>query len=103
MVTLSFENIGETVTELKSRGYQLKFRREATCLICIELNFVITPDSFTIDEYYHFEDAYHTDRERMLYAVSAEGIKGILVDARFVYEDNISSELLKKLNFYEKL
>lgn len=108
MVTLrvipSFESIGEIVTELQRRGYQLKFRREATCLICPEFNYLITPDSFNVDEYYHFEDTSNTDRDRMLYAVSSiQGLKGFLVDACFVYEDNISSEMLQKLNYYEKL
>lgn len=92
-------SIGETLTDLKTRDYHLKFRREATCLHCIELNSWITPDSFTVDEYYHFEDGSNPDEERTIYAISSiQGIKGFLIDTCLVYEDNISLEMMQKLN-----
>ncbi len=94
----SLELLGEIVADLRRRGYELKFRREAACLNCIELSCLVTPDSFSVDECYHFEDASNTDRERMLYAVSSiQGLKGFFVDACLVYEDNISPEMLQKL------
>lgn len=92
-------SMSEVVADIKSRGYELKFRREATGLHCVELGHLLTPENFSVDEYYHFEDASNTDRERTLYAVSStQGLKGFLVDACFVYEDNISREMAKKLN-----
>ncbi|HTE23915.1 hypothetical protein [Flavitalea sp.] len=94
------DSIGEIVAGLKTRGYQLKFRRETTCVNCIELNRWIMPDSFMVDEYYHFEDTLNTDRDRTLYAISSiDGLKGFLIDACFVYEDNISPEMTQKLQF----
>lgn len=91
-------SINETITDLKKRGYQLEFRREATCLYCIELNTWIEPDSFIVDRYYHFEDSLAADRDRILYAISStQGQKGFLVDTCFVYEDNISPEMMQKL------
>ena len=97
---MNFEAINERVTELRNRGYQLQFRREATCLNCIELSCLLTPDSFNVDDYYHFEDALNTDKERTLYAVSSPGgLKGFLVDTCFVYEDNISAEMAQKLKW----
>ena len=92
------ESIDKIVTDLRNRGYNVKFRREATGLNCPELSYLLTPDNFSVDEYYHFEDASNTDRERTLYAVSStQGLKGFLVDACFVYEDNISPEMSRKL------
>lgn len=94
----SFESIGEIITALRSRGYEIKFRRETAGLHCIELSCYILPDDFTVDEYYHFEDSLNTDRERSLYAItSTEGLKGFFVDSCFVYEDNISPEMAHKL------
>jgi hypothetical protein len=94
------DSLDEKVTDLKKRGYQLKFRREETCLNCMEINLLITPDSFTVDECYHFEDGLNTDRERTLYAVSSiDGRKGFVVDTCFVYEDNISPEMEQKLKW----
>ena len=90
--------VNEKLADLKKRGYQLEFRREADCLYCIGLGYRITPDSFIIDEYYHFEDISNTDKDRTLYAISAtQGFKGYLVDASFVYEDNVSPEMAQKL------
>ncbi len=95
-----FESIGRLVADLRKRGYKLQFRREATGLSCAELAYLVTPDRFNVDEYYHFEDASNTDRERTLYAVtSTKGIKGFLVEPCFVYEDNISPEMAEKLKW----
>ncbi len=99
-VILNLDSINEIVADLRSRGYQIKFRREATGLNCIELSCLIPPENFSVDEYYHFEDTSNTDRARTLYAVSSlQGLKGFLVDACFVYEDNISHEMAKKLTW----
>jgi hypothetical protein len=92
-------SISETLTDLKKRGYELKFRREATCLYCTEINSWITPDSFIVEEYYFFEDVSNIDADRTLYAISStDGLKGFLVDSCLVYEDNISLEMARKLN-----
>jgi hypothetical protein len=91
-------SISEIVADLKSRHYSLSFRREATCLHCMALNWRITPDHFTVDEYYHFEDPLRPDGDRMIYAISStQGHRGFLVDSCFVYEDNISVEMMQKL------
>lgn len=90
--------VSERIAELKRSGYQLKFRREATCLYCIEMNHWITPDAFLVDDYYHFEDHSNPDGDRTIYAISTtEGLKGFLVDTCLVYEDNISPEMQEKL------
>jgi hypothetical protein len=91
-------SINETLADLKERGYQLKFRREATCLYCTELNDWIMPDAFVVDDYYHFEDISNPDGDRTIYAITTtQGQKGFLVDACLVYEDNISPEMKEKL------
>jgi hypothetical protein len=96
--------LSETLADLKNRGYQLEFRREATCLYCIGLSIWITPDSFIVDEYYHFEDVSNVDGDRILYAISSlQGLKGFLVDTCFVYEDNISPEMIQKLKWEYEL
>ena len=87
----------KTLTQLKARGYDLSFRREATCLYCDELASWITPDAFVVDEQYLFEDAV-PDGDRTLYAISTvKGFRGFLVDTCLVYEDNISPEMQQKL------
>jgi hypothetical protein len=93
-------SITEIVADFKKRGYESEFRREADCLYCIGMDYPITPGSFMVDEYYHFEDTSYTDGDRTLYAISTtQGIKGYLVEASFVYEDNISPEMAEKLKW----
>jgi hypothetical protein len=88
----------EMLNELKRKAYILKFRREATCLFCFELQEWIMPEHFNVDESYYFEDRLNPDEDRVLYAISlAQGIKGFLVDACSVYTDNISTEMMRKL------
>jgi hypothetical protein len=71
------DSIDDMAADLRSLGYQLKFRREATCFRCFEISCGIAPDGFNIDEYCHFEDSSNTDRERILFAVSStQGSKG---------------------------
>lgn len=87
------------VNLLERNGYQLKLRRESTCLYCIQQKTWIDPDEFIVDTSYHFEEGRGADVARTVYAISiADGQKGILVDSCFVYEDNISSKLSQKLN-----
>jgi hypothetical protein len=90
--------ITDVLNKLKRKGYTLKFRREATCLYCVQTHEWILPDDFMVDTYYYFEDILNPDEERMLYAIStAEGGKGFLIDTCNVYADNISPEMMSKL------
>ena len=93
-------SINEVLADLKTRGYRLMFRREPTCLYCIELNRWIKADNFIVDECYHFEDAFAPDMDRLLYAISStQNIKGFLVETNFVYQDSTSLEMAQKLQF----
>jgi len=92
-------NISKMLNLLGSRGYKLKFRREATCIYCIELNEWIMPEDFSIDEYYYVRDIVSPDADRVLYAISIpHERKGVLIDACNVYQDNISPAMMQKLN-----
>lgn len=93
--------ITEALNELKRNDYKLKFRREATCLYCCELQEWIMPEDFTVDKFYHFEETLNPGAGRMLYAISvSQSIKGFLIDTCNVYADNISIEMAQKLKYY---
>ncbi len=86
------------LADLIDKGYKQKFRREPTRLCCIELYRWINPGQFNVDESYYFEEASRPDIDRMLYAITTnDGVKGILVDACDVYADNMSLEMVQKL------
>lgn len=90
--------ISETLAELKRRDYKARFRREATCLYCFELDEWVMPEDFSVDHSYSFQATANPDADRVLYAISfSEGRKGFLIDTCNVYSDNISPELMQKL------
>ena len=90
--------ITEMLNILKRKEYNLKLRREATCLYCFELQKMIMPKDFTVDESYYFEVTFNPDADRVLYAISlSQGLKGFLIDTCNVYADNISHEMVQKL------
>ncbi len=93
-------SIRQRLESLKTRGYRLTFRREATCLYCFELQEQLTPNEFSVDQTYYFEDLVNPDADRIIYAISLlNGRKGYLIDACNVYSDNISYELELKLHW----
>lgn len=92
--------LDQTLACLKHQGYQLKFRREAGCIYCFEMQEWIMPENFTVDESYYFGDVRNPDADRILYAISlADGNRGSMVDACNVYADNISNEMEQKLQW----
>jgi len=87
------------LADLIGKGYNHKFRREPTGLRCIELYRWITTDQFDVDTSYYFQETSKPDIDRMLYAITTrDGVKGILVDACDVYADNMSLEMVEKLD-----
>ena len=97
-VPLVFSSVIATLAKLKRNDYRLKFKRGATGLFCFELNEWISPDHFTVDESFYFQEISNPDVDRMLYAISlSQGVKGFLVDTCGVYAENISLEMMQKL------
>ena len=95
---LVFSSVIATLAQLKRKDYQLKFKRGATGIFCFELNEWISPDNFTVDESFYFEEISNPDADRMLYSISlSQGVKGFLLDTCGVYADNISHAMMQKL------
>ena len=90
--------ITNVLNELKRKDYRLMFRRETTCLYCHELDEWIMPENFTVDDSYYFEEIENPDADRVLYAISlSPKLKGFLIDSCNVYRDNVSHEMMQKL------
>ncbi|HTE24978.1 hypothetical protein [Flavitalea sp.] len=99
-IAVTIVSVTKTLDDLKREGYQSKFRREPTGLCCIGLKVWITPEQFSVDNCYYYEDISNPDADRVLYAITTSlGIKGILVETCGAYMDNISEEMIEKLKF----
>jgi hypothetical protein len=90
--------IKSIIAVLRKEDYTILFRREATCLYCLELNELVMPEDFSIDHSYSFQEIDNPDADRVLYAISfGQGRKGYFIDTCNVYSDNISSDMMEKL------
>jgi hypothetical protein len=95
----NYTHLSEAINDLKSRGYTEDFNLKPTCIECPSRDLQLHPDAFTIDEFYRFEGMSNPDDNSIVFAISsADGIKGVLVDAYGVYAENLNEGMIKKLS-----
>ena len=94
----SYDTVSEAVNGLKERGYSLDFNLKANSLECQGQKF--NAKDFEITEFYRFEGNSDPGDEAVVYAIeSRTGLKGVLVNAYGVYSEQLSDDMIKKLNF----
>lgn len=96
----NYQTLVEALDGLKKRGYTLDFNLTNGVLHNSEENIVLHPDDFNITEIHRFEGMSDPGDNSIVYGITSDkyGIKGVFVNAYGVYSDDISEELLKKLN-----
>lgn len=94
-----YQTVTEAVADLVKRGYILNFNLSRQYLSCADQDLHLPPDEFQIDETYRFEGETDPGDEMVVYAVSSavRGIRGVLVNAYGPYSDEVSAELVAKL------
>ena len=94
MTTLS-----EVVNILRKDGYVEDFNLQKNCLVCRDGHYSVLHDEFVIDKVYRFEGDSDPADEATVYAVSSSkyDIKGILVNGAGIYTDDVTDEMLEKL------
>jgi len=95
----NYESLVDALRDLKTRGYTQYFEMEYFTIYCGLLDIRLTPEEFTVDETYRFEDDSTPDDSSVLYVISSKDgkIKGTLVDAYGVYAENMSFDMAMKL------
>ena len=90
----------DALNDLKSRGYTLDFNLAKDALYSSDKTITLHPDDFEIAELYRFEGPSDPADNSIVYAIKSDklNIKGTFVDAYGVYSDDISEDLLRKLN-----
>ena len=95
----TYDTVTEAVNDLKRRGYTIDFNLQHDRIVCHDMPISLRPDEFEIVEVHRFEGNSDPADEAVVYAIeSKHGQKGILVDAFGTYADNVSSEMVEKLN-----
>jgi hypothetical protein len=95
----SYNTLSEAIDGLIQRGYTYDFNIDRDCIVCDKHSIQLQPEDFTIDEVHRFEGDSNPDDESVLYGISSAryGLKGYLVNAYGIYNNETSSELIAKL------
>jgi hypothetical protein len=90
----------ETLNELKAKGFTHDFNIHNNALHSSNGDISLSPKDFEIVKVYRFEGQSDPGDNAVIYAIDVpkHGIKGTFFNAYGVYSDEISEELLKKLN-----
>ena len=92
-----YETVSEAINQLREQGYTLDFNLEENCIACHAGKF--TAGEFDITEVYRYEGNSDPADEATVYGIqSKSGLKGILVTGDETTLDDVSVEILKKLN-----
>jgi hypothetical protein len=96
----SYETLSEAISVLKQQGYTEDFNLKENCLECIAGRQELLPHEFNIDKSFRFDVDENPSDQAMLYAISSEmhKLKGVLVNGYGIYSDDVSNEMLEKLN-----
>ncbi|THH36564.1 phosphoribosylpyrophosphate synthetase [Neolewinella litorea] len=93
----NYESLSFAIEDLKAKGYTSDFNQKENALECKENQKNYRPEDFTITHAYRFEGMSNPDDNSVLYGIeTADGTKGLLVDAYGVYADSLSEDMIKK-------
>lgn len=97
-----YDTVTAALTDLDSRGFNLDFNLTADALECKEINLLLMPEEFEIEEIYRFEGMTDPADSSVVYAIASNvgNLRGVLVDGYGVYAENVSPELLNKLKIH---
>ena len=87
-----YASLSVAVNDLTKKGYTYNFNMKEECIECQENQCQLQPEDFEIEEKHRFQEMSDVDNESVLYAISSTDgkIKGLLVNAYGVYENNES-------------
>lgn len=95
----TFDTLVEALDDLKERGFTTNFDLKQNCIEC-DNKTRLEPKDFNVVEVYRFEGMTSVDDSSILFAIEAnDGRKGVLIDAYGVYADNLTPELIAKLDW----
>lgn len=98
----SYDTMVEAINALRQQGYTEDFNLMQAALFCSGKNLNLSHDEFVVDKFFRFEGQTDPADESILYAISAHPheIKGILVSGFSSSSNDISPELLARLNVH---
>jgi hypothetical protein len=97
----NYDTLSEAIEDLKSKGYTTDFNLKQKGIECKEIEHIMSPAEFEIDQMFRFEGMSSAGDNSVLYAISSEknDLKGLLVDAYGAYADTLAMEMIQKLKY----
>lgn len=95
-----FDTLVEALNYLKEQGFTHDFNIHNNGLHSSQDNLTLSPKDFEIVKVYRFEGMSDPADNTILYAINAtkHNVKGVFINAYGVYADEISEDLLRKLD-----
>jgi hypothetical protein len=109
ILTLSIDTMEHMTTltkimeELRQKGYTHEFGPRKDYLEEKSTDTKLKSDEFAVDQFYRFEGESDPGDEMTLYAITASnGMKGVFVAAQGTYSNEVSPELMAKLDVSDR-
>lgn len=96
-----FDNLIEGIDSLRKQGYVEDFNLKQNCLECRNGEYKVFHNEFEIDKYFRLEGDSTPEDSSILYAISSSKykLKGVLINSYGIYSNDVTDEMLNKLNF----
>ncbi|HEX8378382.1 MAG TPA: phosphoribosylpyrophosphate synthetase [Pedobacter sp.] len=96
----NYQTVVEALNGLKARGFTLDFNLANGALHNTTANIELQPEDFSITEIHRFEGMSDPADNTIVYGIESDkyNVKGVFLNGYGVYSDDVSEELLKKLN-----
>lgn len=97
-----YVTLTDTMNDLRKEGYVEDFNLRQNCLECRNGDFKVFAEDFKVDKFYRFEGESNPSDSAILYAISSDKhqLKGVLVNAYGIYSDDLTDEMMEKLNVH---
>lgn len=95
-----YDTLSEGVEALHKQGYTDDFNLKGNSIDCRHGEIKLFPHEFEIDKVFRFYGPSDVDDESILFAISSAkyGLKGLLVNGYGVSSDELTQEMIEKLN-----
>lgn len=98
-----YDSLSEALDGLRRQGFTLDFNVAFDQLTCVQDGSCLRPEEFDIVAHHRFEGDSNPSDESVVYAIASHDgrKKGTLVSAYGMYVDEVSEEIIRKLNVRE--
>ncbi|PVX50956.1 hypothetical protein C7377_1286 [Balneicella halophila] len=96
----AYDTLVHGIEGLRKQGYTKDFNLNNNCIEASDRSCKLLHNEFEIDKFFRFEGETNPADSSILYAISSlkDDTKGVLVNAYGIYSDDMTDEMIKKLN-----